>query len=63
MSDAFQSLIPMTNWSYPAAQPASQWPAAFADLPAPAKAVFHDENTAADLRDIAIEEWRTALSQ
>jgi hypothetical protein len=25
--------------------------------------VFHDENTAAALRDEAIEEWRTALSQ
>ena len=63
MSDTFQSLIPMTNWSYPAAQPASEWPEAFAALPAPPKAVFHDENTAAALRDEAIEEWRTALSQ
>ena len=63
MSDAFQSLIPMTNWSYPAAQPMADWPQAFADLPIPSQAVYMDENQAADMRDTAIEEWRTALSQ
>src|SRR6056300_1845838 len=63
MSDAFQSLIPMTNWSYPAAQPMAEWPQAFADLPIPSRAVYLDENQAADLRDTVIEEWRTALSQ
>ena len=63
MSDAFQSLIPETNWSYPAAQPASAWPMVFADLPAPDKAIFFDEVTASQLRDEAIAEWRRALSQ
>ena len=63
MSDAFQSLIPMTNWSYPAAQPMADWPQAFADLPIPSRAVYLDENQAADLRDTVIEEWRAALSQ
>lgn len=63
MSDAFQSLIPMTNWSYPAAQPVSEWPEAFADLPAPDTAIFLDEDMAAALRDQAVEEWRSALSQ
>lgn len=63
MSDAFQSLIPETNWSYPSAQPASAWPAVFADLPAPSKAIFFDEVKAADLREEAIAEWRRALSQ
>ena len=63
MSDDFQSLIPETNWSYPSAQPADQWPEVFANLPAPAKAIFFDEDQAADLRDQAIAQWRRALSQ
>lgn len=63
LSDTFQNLIPMTNWSYPAALPQSAWPEPFASLPMPAKAVHFDEDTAAEMRGPAIEEWRRALSQ
>ena len=63
LSPAFQGLIPETNWSYPAALPRDAWPQVFRDLPEPAKAIFLDEETAAGLRDEAIEEWRQALSQ
>lgn len=63
LSDAFQSLIPETNWSYPSAQASEDWPAAFQELPTPPKALFFDEETAAGLRDEAVEEWRRALSR
>ncbi len=63
LSDAFQSAIPMTNFSYPSAQPSSEWPEVFANLPAPDKALFFSEDEAEAVRAEAIEEWRRALSQ
>ncbi|MEC3860896.1 thiamine ABC transporter substrate binding subunit [Mesobacterium sp. TK19101] len=63
LSDTFQKIIPETNWSYPSALPKADWPQVFQDLPAPAKAIFLDEDQSAALRDEAIEEWRRALSQ
>ena len=63
LSDAFQSAIPMTNFSYPSAQPKSEWPEVFANLPEPSKALFFSEDEAEALRAEAIEEWRRALSQ
>jgi len=63
MSSEFQSIIPFTNWSYPAAQSSDEWPEVFANLPAPAKTIYFDEQQAADLRNSAVEEWRNALSK
>lgn len=63
MSPDFQSMIPTTNWSYPAALAAAEWPQAFQDLPAPDKALFYSEDEAAAIRDEALAEWRAALSQ
>lgn len=63
LSDAFQNAIPMTNFSYPSAQGASEWPEVFANLPAPDKAIFLNEDEAEAIRAEAIEEWRRALSQ
>jgi thiamine transport system substrate-binding protein len=63
MSTNFQSIIPFTNWSYPAAQASDEWPEVFANLPAPSKTVYFDERQAADLRKAVVEEWRNALSQ
>jgi len=63
LSDAFQSAIPMTNFSYPSAQGPSEWPEVFANLPAPDKAIFLSEDQAEAVRAEAIEEWRRALSQ
>ncbi len=63
LSDGFQSAIPMTNFSYPSAQPKSEWPEVFANLPAPDKALFFTEEEAEAVRAEAIEEWRRALSQ
>ena len=62
LSNEFQSLIPFTNWSYPAAQDRSEWPSIF-KLPFPEKAYFLSEDKANEIRKKAIEEWRAALSQ
>ena len=63
LSAEFQSLIPFTNWSYPAAQDRSEWPEVFSKLPYPEKAYFLNEDRADGMRTKAIEEWRAALSQ
>ena len=63
LSNEFQSLIPFTNWSYPAAQDRSEWPEVFSKLPFPEKAYFLSEDKANEMRKKAIEEWRAALSQ
>ncbi len=62
-SDAFQSLIPTSNWSYPAALPEAEWPEGFRDLPLPATAIWLPEDKAAALREPSIEAWRQGLSQ
>ena len=63
LSDKFQDLIPMTNWSYPSAQDKDEWPSVFSDLPQPKAAVYFSENEASEITKQAIEEWRNALSQ
>ena len=45
LSDEFQDLIPMTNWSYPSAQAVEKWPSVFSDLPMPQSAVYLSDNT------------------
>ncbi|WP_375687673.1 thiamine ABC transporter substrate binding subunit [Pseudooceanicola sp. LIPI14-2-Ac024] len=63
LSDTFQDLIPMGNWSYPSAQPQTDWPEVFRDLPMPDKAVYLGEEEADAMRKAALEEWRQALSR
>ena len=63
LTPEFQTLIPTTNWSFPAALPMDQWPEGFQDLPQPETVLFYSEEEAAALRDGAIEAWRAALSQ
>ena len=63
LSDSFQKLIPMTNWSYPSALPRSAWPEVFFKLPIPEKIKYFDESEAQVLRTTVVEEWRRALSQ
>ena len=63
LSDNFQNLIPMTNWSYPSALPRSAWPKVFSDLPIPEKVQYFDESQAQALSKTAVEEWRRVLSQ
>jgi len=63
VSDAFQTIIPTTNWMYPAVTPASGLPDGFETLLTPEKALLLSPEDAAAKRDVALDEWRTALSQ
>ena len=63
LTEEFQSMIPTSNWSFPAALPKDKWPEAFQKLPTPETVLFYSEDDAASLRAEAIEAWRSALSQ
>lgn len=63
VSDAFQSIIPTTNWMYPAVIPAEGLPEGFETLARPAKSLLLPEDKAAAVRDAALDEWLNALSQ
>ena len=63
LSEDFQSMIPTTNWSYPANLPQADWPEVFRDLPRPDRALFFSEEEAEARRPAAIETWRRALSR
>jgi len=62
-TDAFQSVIPTTNWMYPAVEPEGGLPAGFERLIDPAEALLMPPERAAEVRDPALEEWRRALSR
>jgi thiamine transport system substrate-binding protein len=63
VSDAFQTVIPTTNWMYPAVSPATGLPDGFETLIQPAQSLLYTPAEAAAVAGPAIEEWRTALSQ
>ncbi len=62
VSDAFQSIIPTTNWMYPAVLPADGLPAGFETLVIPEKALLVPSEDAPAMRDEALQEWLNALS-
>ncbi len=63
LSPEFQSVLPETNWMYPARLPADQLPAVFRDLPRPDKTLFADPADVAAHRRSWIDGWLTALGQ
>lgn len=63
VTDAFQSIIPTTNWMYPAVTPEAGLPTGFETLVTPAKSLLLPAAEAAAARDGALNEWLTALSQ
>ena len=63
VSDAFQSVIPTTNWMYPAVTPEGGLPDGFDTLITPGKALLVPAEDAPALRDAALAEWLGALSQ
>ncbi len=63
VTDAFQSIIPTTNWMYPAVTPASGLPEGFETLITPEKSLLLSPEDAAAVRDAALDEWLTALSR
>jgi thiamine transport system substrate-binding protein len=63
LGDAFQSIIPTTNWMYPAKTPSTGLPDGFDTLITPAKSLLLSPEQAGALRDAAISEWRNALAR
>ncbi|MEZ5731824.1 MAG: thiamine ABC transporter substrate binding subunit [Paracoccaceae bacterium] len=63
VSPAFQSVIPETNWMYPAVTPPGGLPAGFQTLIAPEKVLFYPAGEAQKARDEALAEWLAALSR
>ena len=63
VSDAFQSVIPTTNWMYPAVIPEAGLPEGFDTLVSPKASLLMSPEEAASIRDVALDEWRSALSQ
>ncbi len=63
VSDAFQTIIPTTNWMYPAVTPASGLPEGFDSLQMPKEALFFAPKEAVAARGEALPEWLEALSQ
>lgn len=63
LSEAAQSILPTTNWMYPAITPAAGLPEGFETLVTPAKSLLLPAAEAEAARGPAIEEWRAALSR
>ena len=63
LSDGFQGVISTTNWMYPAHVPSAGLPAGFETLITPQKSLLFSAQQAADMRDVALDEWLTTLSQ
>lgn len=63
VTDAFQSVIPTTNWMYPAVTPEAGLPEGFETLIQPEKALIVPADQADAVRDVALSEWLEALSK
>ena len=63
LSEAFQRIIPTTNWMYPAALPAAQLPVEFGRLIDPSPALRFDDQTVAARRKAWIDEWLEVMSR
>ena len=63
MSDTFQSIIPTTNWMYPAVLPANGLPEGFIADDEPEKALLIPIDNVEAIRKEALAEWLSALSQ
>jgi len=63
LSESFQSIIPTTNWMYPAVLPKAGLPEGFNPPIAPSKALLMSPSDALAIRDTALDEWLTALSK
>ena len=63
LSDAAQSVLPVTNWMYPAVTPATGLPKGFETLVQPSKSLLLTADEAEALRAPALEEWRAALAR
>ena len=60
-SSEAQSIIPTTNWMYPAKQPDIELPVAFTEGLSEIEPIYLDPNTASSLKESAIEVWKREL--
>jgi thiamine transport system substrate-binding protein len=63
VSDAFQSIIPTTNWMYPAVTPEDGLPVGFDTLHEPETSLLFGDAEAAAIRDEALDRWLNALAR
>ena len=63
LSDAAQSVLPTTNWMYPAVTPATGLPKGFETLVQPSKSLLLSAEEAEAMRAPALDEWRAALAR
>lgn len=61
LADGFQSVIPTTNWMYPAGK--SYLPEAFSGLISPSKSLLFTPEDVAQNKSSWVGEWQSALSQ
>ena len=62
-SDGFQSIIPTTNWMYPAKFPQEGLPKEFEKLITPVDSLIISSDDAEKIKSAALDEWLTALSK
>ena len=63
VGEGFQTIIPTTNWMYPAVTPVGGLPKGFETLVTPSKSLVVPAADAPAIRDEALAEWLTALSK
>ena len=63
LTEAFQTVIPTTNWMYPAALSPEALPDGFDTLVQPEIPLIFDAQEAAAVRDEALATWQSALSR
>ncbi|SMH37520.1 thiamine ABC transporter substrate binding subunit [Maritimibacter sp. HL-12] len=63
LSDAFQALIPETNWMYPAVTPEGGLPEGFETLAKPDTSLLYLGDEAREMRDEALAEWLAASAR
>ena len=63
LTSGFQSVIPTTNWMYPAVTPEGGLPEGYEQMISPVQSLLFPSAEAQAVRDAAVEEWRAALSR
>ena len=63
LTSGFQSVIPTTNWMYPAVTPEGGLPEGYEQMISPVQSLLFSSAEAQAVRDAAVEEWRAALSR
>lgn len=63
LTEGFQSVIPTTNWMYPAVTPEGGLPEGYEQIITPGQSLLLASDEAQAVREAAVEEWRAALSR